>query len=505
MNRYQLPTDFDVAGLLAGLGDGLGLAIAPGRTLSAIHLDTFDWRLHRAGLALVEERDRGRRLVLLEPGREPYSIANETTPKMAADLPAGHLADRVRPLMGIRALIPVGAARIDRREGRIESAGGEMVARARFDTVHPLDRAGNPTTAIDTLEVRGSAAADELGFTIGLTTIEEHNLEAVAAARGRTPGDYISKFRVVLDPEGPAEESLRTILLELLTTLEANVEGTIDDIDTEFLHDFRVACRRSRSALTQLKHVLPGEITAPFNTEFKWLGGLTGPLRDLDVYLLEMPAYRALLPPHASADLEPLEALLISARARSLDSVVCALRSRRFNRLVTNWRQVLVEPNPSPARHSSSPTKELAGKRITKAHRRILKLGGGLDHAPPAQTLHRLRIDAKKLRYLLEFFRGLYRKSEVNARIKELKGIQDILGGFNDMEVQRERLAEFARELHADPKVPTSCILTLGRLAGTLEERQEEFRLAFHDAFAKFESAGVRAAFKRLVGGKESM
>jgi len=504
MTRFHLPTDFDETSLPAGLGLNHELVIAPVTTLTAIPLDTFDWRLYRAGLVLVEERDRGRRLVLLERDREPYTIATQTSPKMAADLPGGHLTARIRPRMGLRALIPMGAARIDRREGRIENADGEMVARLRFETVHPLDRSGHPLSATRMLEIRGGTAAAKLGITSGLTAVAAHDLDALAAARGRVPGDYSSKLRVELDPDQPAEEAVRRILLVLLATLEANVDGTVNDIDTEFLHDLRVACRRTRSALTQLKGVLPGEITAPFNTEFKWLGDLTGPLRDLDVYLLEMPAYRATLPPHASADLEPLAELITSARARALTSVMRALRSARFKRLVKSWRQTLEEIVSSSGPHSSRSTIDLADKRITKAHRRIVKLCGGLDRVPPAETLHRLRINAKKLRYLLEFFHNLYPAHEIDARIKELKRIQDILGGFNDMEVQRERLSSFARELHADPEVETSCILTMGRLEGILEGRQEEFRSAFYDASARFESASVRAAFENLFGGKES-
>lgn len=504
MSRYCLPADFDETNLPAGLGQGHALAIEPETTLVATALETFDWRLYRAGCALVEERGPGRRLVLLERDREPYAIATRTTPKVAAELPAGHLADSLRPVMGIRSLIPMGAARIDRRDGRIENAAGEMLARIRFETVHPLDQSGNPLSAFRTLEIRGGAAAAKLGLNSGLTAAAEHDLDALAAARGRAPGDYSSKFRVDLDPDQPADEAVRAILLVLLTTLEANVDGIVKDIDIEFLHDLRVSCRRTRSALTQLRGALGAEIAAPFNAEFKWLGGLTGPLRDLDVFLLEMPAYRTYLPPHANADLEPLEDLIRSARARALTSVARALRSARFTRLVRSWRNTLENTFPSSGPHATRSVLDLANQRMTKAHRKILKLGRSRDHDPPAETLHRLRIDAKKLRYLLEFFHSLYPATEINTRIKELKRIQDILGGFNDMEAQRERLSAFARELHADPDVPTSCFLTLGRLAEALEERQEEFRSAFHDAFCRFDSASARAAFKSLFRGEES-
>jgi len=324
----------------------------------------------------------------------------------------------------------------------------------------------------------------------------------VTAAGNRIPGDYRSKLLVDLEPEQPADSAVRAILLELLTAIHANVDGTIDDLDAKFLHDLRVACRRTRTALTQLKGVLPAETASSFNAKFKWLGSVTGPLRDLDVFLLEMPTYYAILSARAVTELEPLAELIRTTRNRALISVADALRSSRFTQLVTSWRQTLEANEPSRCPHASRPTVELANEHITKAHRRILKRGKEFDKDLPTGTLHRLRIDAKKLRYLLEFFHSLYPERDINARIKELKRLQDILGGFNDVEVQLNLLSDFTRELHADPAVTSSCTLTLGRLAGILEESQEDHRAAFHDAFLEFSSKPVRAAFKRLFGGK---
>ena len=61
----------------------------------------------------------------------------------------------------------------------------------------------------------------------------------------------------------PARLALRTVLLNLLDTLQANVPGTLRDIDTEFLHDLRVAVRRTRSALKLAGDVLPAGLAGP--------------------------------------------------------------------------------------------------------------------------------------------------------------------------------------------------------------------------------------------------
>ncbi len=72
----------------------------------------------------------------------------------------------------------------------------------------------------------------------------------------------------------------------LLDNINRNIPGVLADWDTEFLHDLRVAIRRTRSGLSLVKKVLPDAVVARFKRDFGLLGSLTGPTRDLDVYLL---------------------------------------------------------------------------------------------------------------------------------------------------------------------------------------------------------------------------
>jgi len=499
MKRYQLPTEIDETALREKLDRNHRLVVGKKRRLTVTYLDTFDWRLHRAGFVLVAEHNRGQRLVLFERGRVPYSIEARTTPTFAEDLPAGHLTESISSSLGVRALVPVGVGRVERWDGRVEDGDGDIHALVRFDELEILDDSDRPVgSTICTLRVSEPGPIEGMLSSCGATPAEDHDLAPAAEAQGRTPDDYSSKLKISLDRRQNSVSALRTILLDLVSTMELNAAGTIDDIDTDFVHDLRVACRRTRSALSQLKGVLTADLVAPFKTEFKWLGDVTGPLRDLDVFLLELPAYRSMLPGHARPDLTHLEELIRSKRTPAHRAVVRALRSVRFRRLINGWRETLEEARSSVSHAASRSTGDLAARRVSKAHRRILKRGRALGDHPPAADLHRLRIDAKKLRYLLEFFRSLYPPREIGARIKELKKLQDILGGFNDMQFQRERLAEFADTLNAAPSVATGCIRTLGRLDGYLEERQENFRHAFHDAFVDFSSHSVTAAYRRL-------
>ncbi len=82
-----------------------------------------------------------------------------------------------------------------------------------------------------------------------------------------------------------------------------NLPGLLADIDTEFLHDFRVAVRRTRATLKLGRPALPDEMRSRWEPEFKWLGDLTTPVRDLDVYELDLPTMGGWLVAADAADL----------------------------------------------------------------------------------------------------------------------------------------------------------------------------------------------------------
>ena len=72
----------------------------------------------------------------------------------------------------------------------------------------------------------------------------------------------------------------------------STVDGTVDDLDAEFLHELRVAVRRTRSVLGEAKGVLPEDVRTRFGAELKSLARASPPIaRDLDVYVLGWDDY----------------------------------------------------------------------------------------------------------------------------------------------------------------------------------------------------------------------
>ena len=168
---------------------------------------------------------------------------------------------------------------------------------------------------------------------LGLRPGDEDLLSQALASMHKIPGDYTSKLNIPLEPELRADAVMRRILLTLLETMEINEAGTIDNLDTEFLHDFRVAVRRTRSALGQMKTVFPAATLSRFRDKFAWLGTITSPTRDLDVYLLKFENYQNQLPEPLQADLEPLRAFLIRHHGQEQTRLSRELQTAEYKQL----------------------------------------------------------------------------------------------------------------------------------------------------------------------------
>jgi CHAD domain-containing protein len=274
--------------------------------------------------------------------------------------------------------------------------------------------------------------------------------------------------------------------MRLHAIAEANLPGTLADVDSEFLHDLRVAVRRTRSLLRQLKAVFPPEPLAHLREELRRLQQLTGDTRDLDVQLLDFQDYED------REALAPLHAVLEQSRARAFTAMSRALREGRTKAALAAWAALRAQPD-------TPPIEALAGERIGKVYRRMVKLGAAIGDDSPHEALHDLRKVGKELRYLLEFFGGLFAADEVKPMIKALKALQDVLGRFQDFEVQADTLRALTAEVGAQPGGPEG-LLAMGVLIDRLAREQARAREEFSVQFAAFAAKPRREAVKATFG-----
>jgi CHAD domain-containing protein len=287
-----------------------------------------------------------------------------------------------------------------------------------------------------------------------------------------------------------------------MDTLEANVSGTVRDIDTEFLHDLRIAVRRTRSTLKLAGDALPTGVAGKFAPEFKWLGDLTTPTRDLDVYLLGFDAMSAALVAATPAELLPFHEHLARRRSAEQRQLARGLRSTRFSQLRTQWREALAM---LPAGRQARPdVRPLADSRIRRAHRRVLRDGSAITAASAPAALHDLRKRCKELRYLLEIFGSLYDPGQHWQAVRELKSLQDCLGEYQDTEVQQDEIRTFAAQMMEDRAAPATTLLAMGEVAAGLARDQRRARSEFAGRFRDFASPAGQNRILALTGGTPS-
>lgn len=293
-----------------------------------------------------------------------------------------------------------------------------------------------------------------------------------------------------------SDVALKQLLDQLLMVMQGQRPGVIDGRDSERLHDFRIAVRRSRALLGQLPRVLPRRIEARYGKRLAALGALTAPLRDLDVALLKFNGYRALLPEAMQRDLEPARALIEAQQQRARQRLATALQSPAYSHFFSHWHSYLKSAVPvtTPLANARRPIKTLADERIWRLYRRVLRQGVAIIPDSPAGDLHSLRKTCKKLRYLIDAFQALYPPKRVSRVIAVLKKLQDHLGEFQDLCVHHQ----FFAALRQTPLPEESYSQALDELLRQIERRQHKQRRRFHACFKDFAGNRHRESFKAL-------
>ena len=511
-NSFLLPQATDPEALAALLGGPARCVVGDSSRFALTFFDSFDWRLHAAGLRLLRfDTGEAHLLQLRHPDGTDATppVSSDALPAWPRDLPDGPLRERVADALAMRVLLPLVTVRCVATGLRLLNEDEKTVVALHHLALQcDSPEVSEPRalwTRVRLRPVRGyeedmAELAAHLAGDLELPVVGDCLFDEALVAVGREAGDYSSKLDIRLKRDDQALDAMQTVFATLLATIERNIPGARADLDSEFLHDLRVATRRTRSALTQVKRVLPDPVAEDFKQRFAWLGQLTGPTRDLDVFLLELPRYRASLPGPMRGDLDALATHLEVLQRQEQTRLADALGSERMQALLRDWRAV-VEADAMPGEpgwFADLPIERVASERIWRMYRRVIRDGRAVAPEGPPAAMHELRKDCKKLRYLIEFFSSLYPADALKPLVKVLKGLLDILGDYQDLEVQAGALRDFAAALPADLPRRLETVMAIGALVADLLRHQQAAHDRFADAFAAFDSKPRRAVFRQL-------
>lgn len=305
---------------------------------------------------------------------------------------------------------------------------------------------------------------------------------------------------VRLRPGMAAHAAARQILRQSLVMMRANEAGIKTDADIEFLHEYRVAVRRTRSALSQIRNVFPPEKVEYFKREFGHLGRRTNDLRNLDVFLSMESGYRGRLSDDMREDITPLFNFLRSRRSKALSVVVGGLESKTYGRFLAEWDCFLSQPiGESHSRNARKPIIKLARGRIERQYHTILREGAHALHHPNDDTLHTLRIEGKKLRYLLEFFAELFPPEDTVPLLNQLKRLQTNLGMVSDLGDQRNYLYSIAEMPDIERVQTRRALLATGFLIEAIAREQQAAKANFAKTFKRFSSPTNQKQFQKMM------
>jgi triphosphatase len=219
--------------------------------------------------------------------------------------------------------------------------------------------------------------------------------------------------------------------------------------DPEGVHQMRVGLRRLRAAISLFAVLLRDTQSEAIKTELKWLAEELGPARELEVLVNRVVApmkkrrrrWRGM--PSLSQE-------LAERRKAALTRAQDAVRSARFRALtidIAAWLQAGLWTNPRDdlvRDRGDHPIAVFAVEQLARRWRKVRKKGKALAQLDE-RSRHKLRIQAKKLRYAAEFFASLFaRKQAVKRRKQFLDAVgrlQDGLGDLNDIAVHEKQIA----------------------------------------------------------------
>lgn len=461
--------------------------------------DTADHRVARAGyrLSCAPTGDGREAWRLIGPDGEVAASAAVALPAAAFgdELPSGPLQTLLTDLSRGRALHPVADMRVEETVTALRDDEGKI--RCRLVLTVATGSEGTRRVEFGVRALKGYEAdarrvrariADQLGWPVQSVPAVAQVQAAMVPAAGLAGGDIRAD-----DPAGPA---MREILSALLDVLEDRLSGVLADRHPDYLHQFRVAVRRTRSALSQLSEAIALEGRAEAVDGFRWLGQVTSPARDLDVQLMDLAARRAELGAEG-ATLDPLERHLIAVKTAAHRDLVLELSGTRFQTLINHWRASL---SPSSANWTATealraPFGAVVAARARRLLNKVLRDGRRIGPHSEAEMLHDLRKRMKKLRYVTEFLAEVLPRAEVKPAIKALKGLQDVLGRVQDREIQVEALRGYGRALAGRSGGSAEALMAIGAWGEELDRDRRVARAEFADAFERFAASETQAVF----------
>ncbi|MGH3241650.1 MAG: CHAD domain-containing protein [Spirillospora sp.] len=300
---------------------------------------------------------------------------------------------------------------------------------------------------------RKAKSSSKLGRLLGDAVTPSETAAARAAARSRI-ADATSNGKGPVVTTG--EVVLAYLAQQVSAVLSFDPKARLGEHDA--VHRMRVAVRRLRSALRSYRPVLDAGRTVPLGPELRWLAGVLGEVRDLEVLRMRF----AEAPSFLLDDLEKQE----RAAYRRMNA---SLKEARYFALLDELDRLVTDP--PVARDGEKKARKELPVLVTRAWDRMAKDYASIQTSDdPDVARHETRKAAKRARYAAELAVPVLGVA-AKRLVKDAKRIQELLGGYQDGVIAMEHLEAAGKRT----KVPAEAF-TLGVLYGKEQCESEAAR-----------------------------
>ncbi len=457
-------------------------------------LDNVDWSIWLSGQVLIATGNNQLELIAADNSCQA-SASVVRVRQFASELPEP-LASEVKKLISVRALMPKFSCQWREHSLDFLNTDDKIVARATL--YHIVDVSPTAQVFLKLHPLRGydqeaKSIVNNLDQ-VATPTQAEITLRFLLKHCGLTPDPPATRPAFHLEAHQATEDVVLGMVAELLRLARQQEKGLIADIDTEFTHQYRVNLRKARSLLSLFKKEVSPKRYRALRLPLKSMAKETNLLRDLDVLLLDQNTYRDILPENFQTGLDTLFKRLSRRRRHVWRKVAATLEGEDYLDNAKQLETLTKEPPDFTTPRSRTPIKKQVSRKILSQYSKIQRHGARIDAATPDEKIHELRIDAKKLRYLLELFAELFPYEKVRQLIKALKKLQDNLGRFNDYSSQ----CLFLGLLACGSGITTNERDAINGLIAVLYSKQRSEREQVVEMIAAFTTAAIAEQFQRL-------
>lgn len=306
-----------------------------------------------------------------------------------------------------------------------------------------------------------------------------------------------------IDCNAEAPGGIKLVLVSRFGELRDFRAAALDWTDPEGVHSMRVASRRLRSALRDFMPYLRKRRISSVIKPLRDVADALGEVRDQDVAILALEKLQAHSPDHVSAALKQVIDARKEIRDQARKELEAMLEDSELKQLEKNFTTGVDEATVEATGRTPSPLlitfRKMSRAIILDRLKELEKLSNGVFRPFDVETLHEMRIAAKRLRYAIELFQQCWGRS-IATYAKQTARLQTALGEVHDCDVW---IDSFGDEINEARKQKQNENLTafVWLLSHFVKLRTKHLRKAF-DLWRDWEAEDTSGKLRTLLNSE---